>query len=704
MSFKVKSLKQITDDMLVSVQASSVAPKKVTDTSPGSVVRTIIEAVALLIADIYLQVAKLRELFSIDLANGSDLDARAQDYGVTRIAASKATGYVAVSDSSYTTKAASTLNGAVSIGATTARIQAANFDSFPDEGWVIFERDTDGKRERVQYETKTVPDILTLVTPITIAHASGTSVIVSRLGTDRTVAAGTVIKRIATSTTPAISVETTASVVLLDGEAAVLAPVAAQIAGTISVVAVGGLSTFDTLPWATALVRNNSALSGGYNRESDQDFKQRIKDQVQSLTRATTTALRSAVTSTVVGQVKITDVEIVENSYSRDLTVYIGDGTSEPVGSPTARNTDDIVIFNADSGQKLGRLALRPTYDAPKIFKSDYEVNVTSVLDNGDGTATVGFSDAGRSASAGNTFYDSSRISFTVTASTTTSITVSFTTVLPNTGWGCVFSYDAADMLVRAYEDVPMSVTVGRATSVTDGGTTATITDTSAARITNSLQYKYMYCDRNGGAYAIIGNGYQTITVNKSGLSTPTVNSDYALVPYTDIVSRSLNRNDFWFNETTGDIELVQGLRAHQALIAHPVASVAYYYYGSHHPISVVQKVLNGDLANTTEYPGVKAAGVKARVVWATVRDVYVTVNITTSGVSESSVYDSVKSAVVNYINSRRLGEDVFLSGIVAAAHSVGGVESATVTSPTSDIVMLSGQTARSDVSKITVV
>jgi hypothetical protein len=406
----------------------------------------------------------------------------------------------------------------------------------------------------------------------------------------------------------------------------------------------------------------------------------------------------------VVGQVKITDVEIVENSYSRDLTVYIGDGTSEPVGSPTARNTDDIVIFNADSGQKLGRLALRPTYDAPKIFKSDYEVNVTSVLDNGDGTATVGFSDAGRSASAGNTFYDSSRISFTVTASTTTSITVSFTTVLPNTGWGCVFSYDAADMLVRAYEDVPMSVTVGRATSVTDGGTTATITDTSAARITNSLQYKYMYCDRNGGAYAITGNGYQTITVNKSGLSTPTVNSDYALVPYTDIVSRSLNRNDFWFNETTGDIELVQGLRAHQALIAHPVASVAYYYYGSHHPISVVQKVLNGDLANTTEYPGVKAAGVKARVVWATVRDVYVTVNITTSGVSESSVYDSVKSAVVNYINSRRLGEDVFLSGIVAAAHSVGGVESATVTSPTSDIVMLSGQTARSDVSKITVV
>ena len=128
------------------------------------------------------------------------------------------------------------------------------------------------------------------------------------------------------------------------------------------------------------------------------------------------------------------------------------------------------------------------------------------------------------------------------------------------------------------------------------------------------------------------------------------------------------------------------------------------YYTGL---LTTVQKVVDGYDPDPTNYPGYRASGTQIEVV-PPLR-LYVTVNVviaTSNGISLSLINDSVKSAILNYIESLGVGQDVIVSEITAAVMGVEGVEAATlfIPSPTQErITVQDNQKAVITIDQITV-
>lgn len=80
MPFLNKSFSQILNDMAVHLTSTS----PITDMNTGSVARTLLESVALVMDEAYFQMVNLLNGFYINTATGSDLDRRASDFGQQR--------------------------------------------------------------------------------------------------------------------------------------------------------------------------------------------------------------------------------------------------------------------------------------------------------------------------------------------------------------------------------------------------------------------------------------------------------------------------------------------------------------------------------------------------------------------------------------------------------------------------------------------
>jgi uncharacterized phage protein gp47/JayE len=117
------------------------------------------------------------------------------------------------------------------------------------------------------------------------------------------------------------------------------------------------------------------------------------------------------------------------------------------------------------------------------------------------------------------------------------------------------------------------------------------------------------------------------------------------------------------------------------------------YYTGL---IQLAQWTIDGLDRDPSNFPGIGAAGTQFEVIPPVLINVRLIVDITTDeGVSLSSVLNQVSSAILGYVNSRRVGQDVVLSEIVAAAQSVNGIFDVKVTNHTENIVVADGELAR---------
>lgn len=117
------------------------------------------------------------------------------------------------------------------------------------------------------------------------------------------------------------------------------------------------------------------------------------------------------------------------------------------------------------------------------------------------------------------------------------------------------------------------------------------------------------------------------------------------------------------------------------------------YYTGL---IQLAQWTIDGLDRDPSNYPGIGAAGTQFEVIPPVLINVRLIVDITTDeGVSLSSVLNEVSSAILGYVNSRRVGQDVVLSEIVAAAQSVSGIFDVRVSNQTQNIVVADGELAR---------
>lgn len=99
--------------------------------------------------------------------------------------------------------------------------------------------------------------------------------------------------------------------------------------------------------------------------------------------------------------------------------------------------------------------------------------------------------------------------------------------------------------------------------------------------------------------------------------------------------------------------------------------------------LAEVNRVLYGDPADSSTYPGVVAAGSAVNIQGPLVKRIQVTLSLRIkTGSNRERVRNWARSAVASVINQTPIGEAISLSDLTAAAGRVGGVVSATMVSP----------------------
>jgi uncharacterized phage protein gp47/JayE len=118
----------------------------------------------------------------------------------------------------------------------------------------------------------------------------------------------------------------------------------------------------------------------------------------------------------------------------------------------------------------------------------------------------------------------------------------------------------------------------------------------------------------------------------------------------------------------------------------------------------VTQWTIDGKVSDSTNYPGIRAAGVQVEVAEPVTVPISVSMTITTQeGITLSAISNDIKSAVASYINSLPVGAEVIISSIIAVVKGVSGVFDVKVNVPTANIAIAFNELARIKESSIIV-
>lgn len=144
---------------------------------------------------------------------------------------------------------------------------------------------------------------------------------------------------------------------------------------------------------------------------------------------------------------------------------------------------------------------------------------------------------------------------------------------------------------------------------------------------------------------------------------------------------------DYILNKGTGEFQLtdVGGVSLGTQVVAH------YTYYTN--LIAEVQKVMEGDVDDAVNYPGIKAAGIFLAVEQPVIKRVTVLASITAKpGFTETDLAPSVQRAIENYVSSLRIGQDVIVSKMIDMSFTVTGLADIRIVTPTSNVVVLESE------------
>jgi uncharacterized phage protein gp47/JayE len=238
----------------------------------------------------------------------------------------------------------------------------------------------------------------------------------------------------------------------------------------------------------------------------------------------------------------------------------------------------------------------------------------------------------------------------------------------------------------------------------------ADITDSSKSWGVN-VWTGYKVKDENSNIFGILSNTGSTLTLD---VSTPIPQlGAYAIfdpsnTTYAAGGSLLVKGVNYIINNTSGQFELdittiPAGLLQNDVLMAYyNGVNPAYGFYDG--LIQETQHVITGDVNNTAQYPGVIAAGSICEITVPSVISVTVAGALSAKpGVAESTLVDAVKSAIIDYINNLKIGDDVIRNQIIAAAVNVPGVLDFAMFTPTSNIPVSDAQLAKTDIMLITV-
>lgn len=152
----------------------------------------------------------------------------------------------------------------------------------------------------------------------------------------------------------------------------------------------------------------------------------------------------------------------------------------------------------------------------------------------------------------------------------------------------------------------------------------------------------------------------------------------------------------YYLDETSGQINFSPALSAGEVITADYTR-----YTGL---IAEAQKIVDGDLTDRTNYPGIRAAGTKCvvKTPQVLVQNIALSLSIL-EGYDHDTVKDNVRDALRDYVNTLGISGDVLLSELVYVAMGVAGVYNVTFTLPATDVVLLDDELARTADGNITI-
>jgi uncharacterized phage protein gp47/JayE len=328
----LKSENQILGEMLSTLFSKT----GLTDINPGSVLLTLLEAVARQDFQQNYQMLQILKNYNLDTTTGSDLDNRAFEYGLTRTSEKQATGQVKIQrESSFEKISTGFYSGFRAPLTGDSSIYVDDASDFGSSGTLILGRGTVNEEEVNFTSTTNNTNYWTVALSGTITNDHGIEEsVILKQGSNVTIPAGTFIQVPSTSKNSAIVFQTLHEATILAGEAEVtkidVRALEAGIKGNIPVGAINGTSAFPSAPFAGARAYNDTAFTTGEDRETDSRLRDRIKSYIQGLSQSTKKGILDKILGLVDAETskRVVSANVIEPiSRTEAVNIYIDDGT-----------------------------------------------------------------------------------------------------------------------------------------------------------------------------------------------------------------------------------------------------------------------------------------------------------------------------------------------------------------------------------------
>jgi len=368
----IKSYNEILGAMIRKIVADTPA----NDVNVGSVLLTLLEAAASNDFENNVAILNVLELMNIDVVKNNDLDAYASNYGLTRNVAVKASGFVAISDTSITKRSTSLYSVKPSPIKGTSVLYVNNAAGWNQTGNVYLGRGTQNFEGPLPY-TSIIDNgtffTINLSVSLQKDHLLSETVIDGQGTTDRQILAGTPVRIPANNISPEIEYVTLRDAVIAAGEDLIEGvPVIAIEAGSIGNAGINTITKFANPPFAGAAITNTNAFISGKDVESDEAFRDRIKAYSNSLARGTKQSVLSAIygVSDETDGKQVESATITEPAFIGDPSiVYIDDG--QGFQPSYAGQSVDLLISSASGNEEFLQLANYPVPRPQSVNNSD---------------------------------------------------------------------------------------------------------------------------------------------------------------------------------------------------------------------------------------------------------------------------------------------------------------------------------------------
>jgi uncharacterized phage protein gp47/JayE len=339
----LSSKEQIYGQLIDSILADSDV---LTDTNEGSVLDSICQAVASVGFKLTADMIQMVTSLSIDRASGDILKRIANDERVPIFSATRATGLITITDTSFQKIEDKIFPGLPAPVAGTNVIYIIDGSKFPSTGQIYIGRGTTSVEGPIPYTSITPlpnpsnPDYwsIQLSTPTTKFHNLGESVILAQ-GGNRVIPALTQVQTKQGVVAEVVTFSTSQPATILDGEVQVTeVPVVASQAGTIGNVPRGAITEILGLSFSASCF-NNEPFTDAVDDDTDDVLRDRIKAYRQLKARGTEPAILAAAVGVTSAEEKkrVVTANIKRQPVAEQILV-IDDGTGyQPIDSGIGR-------------------------------------------------------------------------------------------------------------------------------------------------------------------------------------------------------------------------------------------------------------------------------------------------------------------------------------------------------------------------------